>query len=1117
MDSLRYPPKPVALSAIVVGLVAVLTVALAGRGQQPSSTVRPLPLETTRTVKFTTNEGTWMSVDVSPDGRTMIFDLLGDLYTLPIEGGHAQRITDGLAFDAQPRYSPDGRSIVFVSDRSGAQNLWLADADGRRPRALTTGDQVMHLTGDYVSPEWIDAQTVAVSRSDPTGQDLVLYDIRGGRGLKMTNVTTPSGTRYMGVAAGGDPRYWYVSGASGAGAMGIWQVHRYDRDTATSVALTNSGGGGLRPVVSPNGRYLVYATRRDAATMLTLRDLESGIERWLLDDVQHDAQERGIERDLMPGSSFTPDGGALITSYGGRIWRVTIPDGSATEIPFTAAIEQQLGPLTRFDYRLEDGPVTARQIRDPRVSPDGRQIAFNALRHIWTVDRSGGTPRRVTPVDVGAYAPAWSPDGQFLAYTTWNDAEGGHVYRVRSDGSGQPEQLTRQAAFYYKLAYAPDGQRLVCVRGPLEWRRQHAVEPRVASRPVGMDLVWVPAAGGDVTPITPLEVPVYQWAAQFPLPHFVRDNDRVYINDATDGLVSMRFDGTDRRLILKAKYTVPPTVQPGPEEPAYEMLMAPDGRQVLIQVHRSLYVATLPHRGGPPPTLSFDNLAGAPIPVVRASRFGGDFPTWSADGRTVHYAIGRSFFSHDLAAAETAPPAKASDPRPYETRIDITITIPRDVPQGTIVLRGARILTLETTRRSGPASSGNATPSAARARAPFDVIEKGDIVVINNRITAVGPSGRVPVPAGARVIDAAGKTIMPGLIDIHAHMGPSSAVHRSEPWEYLANLAYGVTTTRDAETTHAGFDVATYGDLVDAGVLIGPRILATGPGLVSMHNIRSLEETREVLGRYSEHHQTRTLKEYVVGNRRVRQWLVMAAREQQLTPTSDPGATLVRILTFMLDGYAGVEHPIPVVPLYQDVVRFAAESGTAYTPTLLVNVGRAEDYFYQREDVHDDTKLRRFIPHHEIDARTLRRTSFFREDQFVFGEIAAQAGKIVAAGGRVALGAHGQLQGLGVHWELWAMASGMPNADALRVGTIMGADAIGLAQDLGSIAPGKLADLLVLDKNPLDDIRNSASIRYVMKNGRLYEGDTLKEIWPRQRELGPHAWRESVPPKGRAK
>lgn len=149
--------------------------------------------------------------------------------------------------------------------------------------------------------------------------------------------------------------------------------------------------------------------------------------------------------------------------------------------------------------------------------------------------------------------------------------------------------------------------------------------------------------------------------------------------------------------------------------------------------------------------------------------------------------------------------------------------------------------------------------------------------------------------------------------------------------------------------------------------------------------------------------------------------------------------------------------------------------------------------------------MRRFVPHEEIDQRAERRP-WVRENQHVFPRIVAGANSILKAGGRVGLGGHGQMDGLGDHWELWAMAAGgMTNHDVLRVATIHGANAIGMEQDLGSLEPGKLADLIVLDANPLEDIHNTNTVRYVMKNGRLYEGETLNEVWPRQRVL-PRMW-----------
>jgi hypothetical protein len=213
-------------------------------------------------------------------------------------------------------------------------------------------------------------------------------------------------------------------------------------------------------------------------------------------------------------------------------------------------------------------------------------------------------------------------------------------------------------------------------------------------------------------------------------------------------------------------------------------------------------------------------------------------------------------------------------------------------------------------------------------------------------------------------------------------------------------------------------------------------------------------------------------------------------------------------LTHILDGFSGNEHNLPQVPLYNDVVSLFARSGTTYTPTLLVNYGGpfAQNFFFTgAPDVHDDAKIQQFFPHAVLDSLTNRRT-WVRNDEYIFPQIAAQAAKIVRAGGRVAVGGHGVMQGLQCHWEMWALASGgMSNLEVIRSATLSGAEAIGLAQDLGSIEPGKLADLVVLNANPLQDIHNTNTIRLVMKNGQLFKGDDLSEVWPAKRP-GPRGW-----------
>jgi hypothetical protein len=1083
-DELGEPPLPF-LSPVesIAGLGPSGT-----RPMPPAKPGQTLPLRPARTIRFDTDQGTALSIDLSPDGRTIAFDMLGDIYLLDAEGGRARAITRGMAFDSQPAFSPDGRHILFLSDRSGAENLWIMDADGSHPRQVSFYDD----NPVFVSPAWsADGTSAYVTRFWPDRNAYEMWRFTLDGGDPMGSVFLPNWTdaqqqgektSSLGAAPSPDGRFLYYAAHGGTIAFespSEWQIARRDLATGKTDVLLKAVGdirlgpvqsSAFRPVLSHDGRLLAYGVRRVGKTWLRIRDLDSGADRTLA-EIDHDELQSSFWSDIIPHFAFTRDDKALIVGTGGGIRRIAIATGEARPIAFTATVERQLGPLVRNPVKQETGPVRARLIQTPALSPDGGMLAFSALTHLYAMPVGGAAPpQRLDDGDMPSFHPSWSPDGRSLTYVSWTAQEGGAIW-VKAIG-GEARKLTARHAFYTHPVFTPDGRAILAVRSPDADRLNSYVE---FGQLRDADLVLIPLDGS----AAPRVVATGRIGGT---PHFGPEPGSLYLNEA-DGVHAIGYGvQASDRLTVQA-------VGPGwyfsqGAAAADDLRVSPDGKWVLAQGAQQLHLFAMPEKAGETVNLSAPSVAHR-----RLTDVGADFFGWADGGRTIWWSVGSTFYRRALAGVALERPGIRPGPTdapqdaggPVHAR-DVAVTVPRDTPRGTLLLRGATAITMR----------GD------------EVIPNVDILIVDDHIAAVGAAGSVAVPANAAVRRLDGAWIVPGFIDTHDHIADIRRdVLDLRNWGPAASLAYGVTTTFDPSSLT--IDMLPYQDLVDSGQMTGSRIATTGPAIFSFNDFQSKAEVEAVLRRYRDHYRLRNLKQYRAGNRRVRQWFIEAARELGMTPTNEGALSRKLDLTHIIDGYAGNEHSIPPVHLHDDILTFFAQSGTSSTLTLQITHGGApaQDYFITRAAPHDDPKYARFAPGWFRDQKFWQR-DWHDAGEYVFADVARSAARFQRLGGVLGIGAHGEVPGLGTHWEMQAHAmGGMTPMAVLHAATIQGATTIGHDAEFGSIEAGKYADLVILDRNPLEDIRNTLAIRQVMKNGRLYDGDTLAELWPRQRPMAP--------------
>ncbi|MFN3959683.1 MAG: amidohydrolase family protein [Parvularculaceae bacterium] len=1037
------------------------------------------PPMTTRKVSINVDEGTWMNVDVSPDGRTIAFDLLGDIYTLPISGGTPTRIAAGLPFEMQPKFSPDGTKIAFTSDRGGGDNLWIMNRDGSDKRPVTK--ESFRLLN---SPDWSSDGRYLIGRKHfTTGRSLGageiwMYHLGGGDGVKL--VKRPNETYQKEL---GEPVFAPASGIGGGASIyytrnttpgdifqyaqdtnrEVFAIDRFDIATGETTRIAGGPGGAVRPTPSPDGKWLAFVRREQAKSKLYLKDLATGAERKLYDALDQDVQETWAVHGVYPAMDWTPDSRSVVFWAGGKIRRVTL-DGAASVIPFRIADDRDVIDPPRPAVEVAPDAFDTTVPRFAAISPDGRSAVFETLGKLYVKSLSGGAPRRLTSSETGfELFPSFSRDGKRIVYVSWTD-DGMGVIRTVSASGGSGSAVTPTPGVYRRPRFSPDGQTIVFEKGASGDR----LSGRYAEAP---GVYRIPAGGGAMTRVS----------SDGADPHFGAEDGRIFMSVFEDRmlkLVSVDRNGEARRVHasgdLLADYQV-----------------SPDGRHVAFRENWAAYV--MPMTPGPQ-EISAGKSASA-VPVVKASAGGAAFLGWTNAG-AIHWSLGPTLFSATLKDMIPTAPAdpEAKDPKkftPPTTGVSLAMRAIADKPKGVTVIRGARIITM--------------------AGADGGVIENGHIVIRGDRIAAVG-AGEASIPAGARVIDAAGKTIVPGFIDAHAHGAQAEdGIIPEQNYTAIGHLALGVTTIHDP--SNDALEIFPAMELQRAGQILAPRIFSTGdvvygakaPGFFSEINNYddALAHVRRLKAQGA-----RSIKNYNQPRREQRQQVVAAALAENMTVVAEGGSLFTMDMTIIADGNSTLEHNIPQAVLYEDVLSFFSQTKVAYTPTLVVTYGglAGDPYWRYATDVWTHPILSRHVPPHVLQPANVRRTKAPDED-FVDRVSARESKKLADRGVMVSIGAHGQEEGLGSHWEMWSFVrGGMSPLEALKAATATPATALGYIKDLGTLEEGKLADLIILDANPLDDIGNTDAIDSVMLGGRLFDAETMNEIGGAGRKRKKYYW-----------
>jgi Tol biopolymer transport system component len=960
-------------------------------------------------IDVTVHEGTSMSVAVAPDGRTLAVDLQGSIWTLPASGGPATRITDIFNDARQPAFSPDGKWIAFFAYRDGGYDLWAIAPDGSNQHKLTWG------AFDDREPIWShDGTRVAFSsdRGNPLGSDYNIWtlDMRTGEFRQLTKNPADD---YMPTWSPDDKEIAFASTRDDGQA--VWAVNVAD---GTERKAAGAGGRVDAPSWGAGGQLLYHVT--------------TGAGRG--------ASGGGPESSRYEIGGKTITGGENVFAFraawasgkdfyyvsDGKIRKRNVDGGSPQTVEFSATMQvtRANGSYTR--RKRDFTSVAPRQtlgIVSPKISPDGKQIAFAALGDIYVMP-VGGKPVNLTKDAALDTEPAWSPDGTQLAYSSDKDSEHLQLW-VRDMKSGRSRRLTDLTTQPQGAAWSPDGTRIAFFNVDGMWR--------VAQMSV------IDVATGKVTK-------VHDTLPQPGAPVWSPDGKRLAI--AGIAPMTRRFrEGTNQILTMSStqlnddKWFAPQPMMSIDSRGGCGPAWSPDGTKMAAIYEGVLAVWPV-------------SAAGEPLgPPRRITNESAHAPSWSGDSRHILY--------------QSIDKLRIVDVENGDIR-----TVPLDlkytpaIPTTRLLVHAGRLVDMKS--------------AASRANV--------DIVIEGNKITSVVP--HADANHTGHVVDASNLTVMPGLIEFHSHLQPDFGESAGRAW-----LAFGVTTVRSPGNTP--YEPVEEREASEANVRPGPRVYGTGNlmewqrvyykmGIAISSNAHfEMELQRAKVLQYD------LLKSYVrlpdLQQKRMDEFahgIGIPVATHEIFPASFVGVdNTEHTSATSRRGYS--PKMATLQRSYEDVIQLFGKSGRYLTPTMF---GAARQLFVDEPELKNDPRFKLYPEWMQQQVAQMANLATPNQGVDPTGN-----GKMVLdvmrAGAAIVAGTDTP-NAINLHGELAAyVTAGMTPYEALKAATVNPAQA--LALDAGTIEAGKLADLVIVDGDPLANVANAHKVRRVIANGRLYEMEQL--------------------------